>query len=168
MISDERNLPWLTICAYAAITLIIFSTGLLVWFLFLDPISPMRGSNLVRVEAASPPGATSYLLVTRETCFSREDDLQTTRLFLRKPDTEDQYEEAIDAPPVTIRVDPGCATRTRRIDLPVGMRSGSWTFRSGLRGCNAIGRCRTVWMKPVVLSIDGKTELHAVPFEEIH
>lgn len=127
--------------------------GVLAWFLFLDPVTPLESTRLVRLEVVTPPGRNSYLVVTREFCFSRPSEAEVSRLFRRVSDGVERG-EVIEVPPIRIHLDgPPCYARPRRIDLPDGIGPGRYEYIPIMRWSNAIGRPVSVQNSSVLFEV---------------
>lgn len=136
--------------------------GALIYLAFFDNVVPMTAQRLAAVEGIGI-GADSHVVVTRDMCFSRENEAEAARVFVRQGANNgdalrEEPDEIYEAPPMRIHMNEGCDVRSRRLDVPKEMRPGTYLFRSGLRYCNDIGRCQTAWLEPFALEIIGDVD----------
>jgi hypothetical protein len=138
--------------------------GFFGWMWLVDNPSPMESQRLVRMEAARPDNGPAYLVAYREFCFRRSSEAEAARIFRRIPEVNEP-EEVVETVPMRVHLSAGCHTRGRRIDLPDTMRPGRWTFLTGLRWCNIVGKCVTEWLPEIVLNIDDERGQHVIRVE---
>lgn len=152
---DRRRHATLRGLAAVALAAVLGTFAMLLWFLFLDPVTPLERTEMVRIEVENPAdGSPPFLVVTRRFCFSRPSEAEVFRRFTRL-DGAGEMGEVREAAAGRIHLEgPPCYTRPRVIDLPPGIGPGRWRYQAGLRWTNATGRAVTVWTSPVEFDLD--------------
>lgn len=149
----QRKVSLITGVTYVTGVAVLLTAGMLAWFLFLDPITPLESTRLVKIDVHNPPGRNGYFVVSREFCFSRPSEAEVTRLFRRMTDGGERG-ETIEVQPIRVHLDgPPCYERPRQIDLPPGMGPGLWEYVPIMTWRNEIGRTASVRNSSILFEV---------------
>ncbi len=155
MQDHKRHISIMAAVVYGTGLLVLATFGMLIWLLFLDPVTPLESTRLVKLEVVNPRQADErpYLVVTREFCFSGPSEALVSRKFSR-PSEDGRLGEVIEVDGGRINLDGGCYIRPRQIPLPSGITSGPWTYQATIRWTNAIGRSVSVRTSAIAMEVD--------------
>lgn len=138
---------------YPAISvLILIGMGILFYAGLVQDVSPFESQRLIKTDVQAN-GPLSYLITTREFCFSKDNEAEAGRMFRKVPDPN-ATEEVVETIPTRIHLLGGCHIRTRRVDVPETLSAGLWSYQTYLRWCNQLNNCRTVWLPPVLIRVE--------------
>ncbi len=138
---------------YVTFAAVMATGAMLMWMLFLDPVTPLESTRLVGIHVENPPDRNGHFVVTREFCFSEPSVADVYRLFRRVTEDSDRR-ETIEVPPIRVNLEgPPCYVRPRKIELPAGITPGLWEYIPIMEWQNAIGRSVTKRNSTIVFDV---------------
>lgn len=134
--------------------IILFCTLLIVYTIYVDPVSTFQSTQLIGLEAGGA-GKAAHLTVTRHFCFSQASEAEAIRIFREVADENhpEQAGQVFETTPTLIHLDGGCYVRKRRVDIPDELKAGRYIYSTGLRWTNNIGRHNTIWLDPALIDV---------------